>query len=77
MLKDFLLNAVQSRRLLNAVDTTCRIQCQGKRSFISDTYLFILQRLGISEWFKNTLNFEMIFYKRFYHQRNTAERSIN
>jgi hypothetical protein len=77
MLNDVLLNAVQSRRLLNAVDTTGRIQCQGKCGFISDTYLFILQRLNIGEWIKNTLIFEIIFCKRFYHQRNTAKRSIN
>jgi hypothetical protein len=71
------IDAVQSHRLLNAVDTTSRIQCQGKCGFISATYLFILQRLDIGEWIKNTLIFEMIFNRRFYHPRDTAERSIN
>ena len=59
---------------LTLVDTTGRIQRQDKRGFISDTFLPILQRLAIDadEWIENTQNFEMIFYKRFYYQRNTA-----
>jgi hypothetical protein len=59
---------------LTLVDTTGRIQRQGKRGFISDKFLPILQRLAIDadEWIENTQNFEMIFYKRFYYQCNTA-----
>ena len=59
---------------LTLVDTTGRIQRQGKRGFIYDTFLPILQRLAIDadEWIENTQNFEMIFYKKFYYQRNTA-----
>jgi hypothetical protein len=45
---------------LTLVDTTGRIQRQGKRGFISDTFLPILQRLDIDtdEWIENTQNFE-------------------
>jgi hypothetical protein len=59
---------------LTLVDTTGRIQRQDKRGFISDTFLPILQRLAIDadEWIEGTQNLEMIFYKRFYYQRNTA-----
>jgi hypothetical protein len=59
---------------LTLVDTTGRIQRQGKRGFISDKFLPILQRFAIDadEWIENTQNFEMIFYKRFYYQCNTA-----
>ena len=41
---------------------------------VSDTFLPILKRLVIDadEWIENTQNFEMIFYKKFYYQRNTA-----
>jgi hypothetical protein len=56
---------------LSLVDTTGRIQRQDKRGFISDTLLPILQRLAIDadECIKNTQNFGMTFYKKFYNQR--------
>jgi hypothetical protein len=56
------------------VDTTDRIQRQDKRSFVSDKFLPILQRLAIDadEWIENTQNFEELFYKKFYYRRNTA-----
>jgi REP element-mobilizing transposase RayT len=59
---------------LTLVDTTGRIQRQGKRGFISDTFLPILQRLAIDadEWIENTQNFEIIFYKKFYYRRKIA-----
>ena len=59
---------------LTLVDTTGRIQRQGKRGFISDTVLPILQRLAIDadEWIENTQNFGMTFYKKFYNQRKKA-----
>jgi hypothetical protein len=59
---------------LTLVDTTGRIQRQGKRGFISDTVLPILQRLAIDadEWIENTQNFGMTFYKKFYNQLKKA-----
>jgi REP element-mobilizing transposase RayT len=59
---------------LTLVDTTGRIQRQGKHGFISDTFLPILQRLAIdaNEWIENTQNFEMIFYKKFNYRRKIA-----
>ena len=59
---------------LTLVDTTGQTQHQGQRGFISDKFLPILQRLAIDadEWIEGTQNLEMIFYKRFYYQRNTA-----
>ena len=59
---------------LTLVDTTGRIQRQGKRGFISDTFLPILQRLAIDadEWIENTQNFETIFYKKFNYRRKVS-----
>jgi hypothetical protein len=56
---------------LTLVDTTGRIQRADKRGAIPNNYLPILQRLAIEpqEWFDNTRNFEAIFYKKFYYQR--------
>ena len=50
---------------LTLVDTTGRIQRQGKRGFTSDTILPILQLLAFvaDEWLENTQNYEMLFYK--------------
>jgi hypothetical protein len=56
------------------VDTSGRIQRQGKRGFIADTFLPILQRLAIDadEWIENTQKFEELFYKKFYYRLKTA-----
>jgi hypothetical protein len=59
---------------LTLVDTTGRIQRQDKRGFFSYTLLHRLQHLAIDtdDWVENTQNFEKIFYKKFYYQRNIA-----
>jgi len=56
------------------VDTSGRIQRQGKHGFIPDTFLPILQRLAIDadEWIVNTQKFEELFYKKFYYRRKTT-----
>ena len=56
---------------LTLVDTTGRIQRQGKRGFIDNNFLPILARLSINldDWLDHTQNFESIFYQKLYFRK--------
>ncbi|MBL4827758.1 MAG: transposase [Spongiibacteraceae bacterium] len=56
---------------LMLVDTTGRIQREGKRGYIPPKVLSIFERLSINpdDWLDDTKKFEDIFYKKFYYRR--------
>jgi REP element-mobilizing transposase RayT len=60
---------------LTLVDTTGRIQRDDKRGSISKKFLPILTRLSIDadEWIENTQRFEVLYYSKFYYQRNERD----
>ena len=55
------------RDYLTLVDTTGRIQREGKRGFIPATLMPILERLNIQmdEWVEGALSFERIYRQRY------------